>query len=106
VKKGVKISIHAVERSQGMCPEFFAFPVKFYNFIRSLCGVQSLDGSEVNWVCSNFCYQQLGVFLIYGSSLWNGKHSKSNIDLSTTVQTEMSLFAHTTSSMDESTVIQ
>jgi hypothetical protein len=49
-RKCVTISIHAVEQSQEMRPEFFAFPVKFYNFIRSWCGVQSLDGSEVNWV--------------------------------------------------------
>ena len=50
-----KTSILELENSNETQPEFFAFTVKFQNFICDAYHLWELEGSEVNWVCLWLC---------------------------------------------------
>ena len=50
-KVSKKISILDLENSNETWPEFFAFTIKFQNFIHNAYNLQELEGSKVNWVC-------------------------------------------------------
>ncbi len=50
-----KTSILELEHSNETWPEFFAFTIKFRNFIHDTYHIWELEGSEVNWVCLWLC---------------------------------------------------